>query len=540
MMQLLAGFRVPLVLAALTGWTAHASAQLSNDNRATPSIIAVWPFTNTLDVTTATTEASDPVHSCSSTNGSQKDYKSVWYSFRSDDAGTAVVDVKGTNYKTVVSIYKASPGALTELSCRFIPEADNPLAFIKFTSDAGTTYLIEVTDWYGDGPGGGILQFALNFLNWKFKAAPNQDHGVDKIRIDPDDDDLWYVGSSVHGLYVTRDAGYSWEQHLSGLTWGLFIDPTNTSRIYAGSTNNLYRSDDKGHTWSLIKAFPTGQPIYSILVSPIDGAMFVGIGWNTIQTPNGLYKSPDQGATWTLYPFNIPALPYNQDKGLITWDIAEDPVNGFLYLGTEPTAKPPESPSCTPWSSCYDPPTLRSQDRGRTWQNVSGARGSPGALGWHATRIQVHPTTEDVYAQVEGGWVAVSHDFGGSWERLGWNVSWDLLIDRDNPTRFFAGGIAGSIWMSRDIARSFVDIGPKGLQGPSVIHMALNGDRTKLYAAYSNLAQPGGVYVADLGGVYNPRLPIPRFRFFWPLIVAGGCLLAIIAMAIRWPFKGGP
>ncbi len=259
-------FRAPLVLAILVGWTAHTSAQPANDNCATPTIAAAWPFTNTMDTTTATTAGSDPVPSCSSSNGSQRDNNSVWYSFTPDSAGTAVVDTRGTTYGTVVTVHTGSCGALTEVSCTFLP---SPSPF-RFTAQAATTYLIEVTDWYGDGPGGGILHLALNFLNWKFEAAPNGDHGLDKIRIDPDDDNLWYVGSTANGLYVTRDGGN---------TWGLFIDPTNTNRIYAGSTNNLYRSDDKGHTWSLIKAFPTDESIYSILVSSIDSSVFVGMYW---------------------------------------------------------------------------------------------------------------------------------------------------------------------------------------------------------------------------------------------------------------------
>ncbi len=116
---------------------------------------------------------------------------------------------------------------------------------------------------------------------------------------------------------------------------------------------------------------------------------------------NGMYKSTDHGQTWTFYPFNIPALPYSQNTGLINWDIAEDPINGCLYVATEKASKPP----CMP--GCYDPPTLRSKDRGQTWQDVSGNLGSPGSLSWHATRIQVHPVTQDVYFQVEGGAVFV-------------------------------------------------------------------------------------------------------------------------------------
>jgi formylglycine-generating enzyme required for sulfatase activity len=489
---------------ALAGWSAPANPQPANDNCATPTVVTVWPFTDTLNTTMATTAASDPVHSCSS----DTDYNSVWYSVTLRKTGTIVVDISGTTYTTVVGVYTGSCKALTEVVSQRLLSG---LSSLTFTGQAGTTYLIEVTDWWGDGPGGGILHLALNFLKWEFKAAPNGDPGLNRICIDPDDDNLWYVASRANGLYITRDAGNTWKQHLKGKTWGLFIDPINPNRIYAGSAASagpfsycdLYRSDDKGRTWLLMKSFPTDLSIDCILVSSIDGAVFVGLYWGDSSSPNGMYRSIDYGQNWSFYPFNIPPLPDNQHTGLHTWDIAEDSEYGILYVGVEPAGKPP----CFP--RCYDPPTLRSWDRGQTWQDVSGDPHDPGSLSWHATRIQVHPVTHDVYFQEEGGYVYESRDFGDSWETCGpssMNMCCDLIIDHNYPTRFFGGECSGQVRLSMDTGRSFVLVGPAGLGGNSYFRVALNSKSTRLYAAGETASpSPVGIYVADLiDGVAKP------------------------------------
>ena len=335
-----------------------------------------------------------------------------------------------------------------------------------------------------------IRSQALHDLTWQFVAAPMGDQGLYKIYIDPVDDNLWYVTSGSGGLYITRDGGNTWENHLAGLTWGFAIDPTNPNRAYAGSWkfgsfNDLYQSTDKGLTWSLLKKFQTDVAIYSILVSSTDSSVLVGMHWGGSASPNGVYKTSNYGNSWNFYPFNIPPLSYNQNTGLITWDMEHDPVNNIIYVATEVAGKPP----CFP--GCYDPPTLRSQDGGQTWQDVSGNLGSPGSLSWHATKIQVHPTTQEVFFLVEGGSVYLSQDFGDSWGRLGLGFSWDLIIDKNYPVRFFGGGINQGVYLSTDTARSFRPVGPSA--ATFVSGVALNSASSKIYAC-----NPTGIYVADL------------------------------------------
>ena len=495
-------FVLTLFLAVLlvAGFSASTYA---NDDCATPTVVAAWPFTDTLNTTTATAAVTDPGNSCTPPMDPLEDnYNSVWYSVTPAAGGTITVHSAGTTYSHVVAVYTGSCSSLTETAC----QSSTPGAGVRLILpvEANTTYFFKVVDSYVNGGGGGVLQFGLNYVgDWRFMEAPNGGLGLWKILIDPNDDNLWYVATTRNGLYVTRDGGATWETHLTGTTWGLAIDPTNSNTVYAGSYgkppddfNNLYRSDDKGHTWSLVHAFPSEEAIYSILVSAVDNSVFVGMHWLGSSNPNGIYKSMDRGESWTLYPFNIPPLPYDQHTQLINWDIAEDAVNDILYAATEVAAKPP----CMP--SCYNPPTLRSTDRGQTWENVAGTPGSPGSLHWHATKIEVHPETQHPYFQVEGGALYTSEDFGDSWERVegSWSSAWDLLIDKNHTMRFFVGSFRGYMSVSLNTGRRFTPVGPPGLDS-GLFHVALNSTSTKLYGSFATWPDSGlsgGVYVTDL------------------------------------------
>lgn len=465
----------------------------NNDNCATPKVAAISPFIDTLDTTSATAALTDPVNSCTSyIDPLQDNPHSVWYAISPAVKGTVFVNQIESNYFTVSAVYTGSCDSLTEIAC-------TNSSMFTFPVEANTTYFIKVVDSPNYSGGGGDLQFRLNYIgDWRFIETPDADQRLYKILIDPKNDDFWYIGTSGDGLYMTRDGGATWETHLSGFVWGLAMDPTDLDTVYAGSYfhspdgnyNNLYRSEDKGNTWSLVHAFPQEEAIYSILVSEADNAIYVGMHWLGSNNPNGIYKSMDKGESWTLYPFNIAPLPYDQHTNLINWDIAEDAVNGILYAATEPAAKPP----CMP--ECYTPPTMRSTDGGQTWKNVAGTPGSPGSLYWQATKIEVHPVTRQPYFQVEGGYLYTSEDHGDTWQPVSnsWNRAWDLLIDKNYPTRFFAGGLQGSgVSMSLNTGSRFTFFGPPGLPDRALFHVALNGTSTKLYAVFT-----GGVYVADL------------------------------------------
>mgnify|MGYP001812486997 FL=1 len=299
-----------------------------------------------------------------------------------------------------------------------------------------------------------------NEWNYEFIGKPMGNSEVNTITIHHEDDDLWFV-TSWRGIYLTRDGGNSWENHFTGFTPALELDPNNPSRIFVGSGVELYLSTDYGKSWTHINSFP--RAIISILVSEVDNSVYVGLAWEDSEIENGIYKSNDLGETWIHYPYNVDA------KGLIPWDIEEDAENQMLYIATEIWDHPEP----------YHPPFLRSSDGGITWEDISGS------LSWHALKIQVHPLTKDVYVLTEGAGLYCSSNFGDEWKYLGNDFWLDFIIDKNNPQRFWGGNhtynqSSGGVYLSDNEGRDFKFI---GLNGHIVGSLCLNRNSTSLYVA---------------------------------------------------------
>jgi hypothetical protein len=314
-----------------------------------------------------------------------------------------------------------------------------------------------------------VINLPDDELNWsvEFIGKPMNDAALNSISIHPDDDSLWFV-TSWRGIYITRNAGKSWENYFSDFTPALEINPVDPSNVLIGSWKDLYHSEDYGKTWTRLKKFD--KVIQSLLIRKIDQSFLVGLRWEDSPMANGIYKSIDGGKTWNHYSYGLAT------KGLIPWDIEEDPVNNRIYIATEIYNHPEP----------YDPPFLRSSDGGEHWQDINGE------LHWHALKIQVHPETNNVYVLTEGAGLFCSPDFGETWEYVS-NYFWlDFIINQDQPERFFGGNhtanaSSGGVYFSKDSGKSFEHI---GLQEEVVNGLCMDGHGKALYAT----AYGSGIY----------------------------------------------
>lgn len=105
-------------------------------------------------------------------------------------------------------------------------------------------------------------------------------------------------------LYTSADNGDSWVSvTLPADGWGLAPDPTTSSTLYAAAPSGLYRSDDAGTTWTLMR--PSPHPITRIntstrylAVSPADPTV-VYLVEPLGGSPLSIWRSTDGAATWT-------------------------------------------------------------------------------------------------------------------------------------------------------------------------------------------------------------------------------------------------
>jgi len=310
--------------------------------------------------------------------------------------------------------------------------------------------------------------------NWHLAGSPLDTKEVEGILIDPEDENTWYVSSIIHGLYITRDGGNTWEHPLAGRgldAEGYQLDPRDPSIIYVTVAETLFVSTDKGVNWEERHIFP--ENIRSLLVSSWDTSIYAAPQTTTSNNP-GVYKSTDGGKTWQHHPFGV------SQHHILCWDIEEDPQNGFLYVGVEIADHPQP----------YHPPFFRSKNGGISWEEISGD------LYWHGLKIQVNPVNHKLYYILERGGLYFSTDFGDNWNFLDAPYGFVLLLDQQHPERLFIGdnaryGAEQSACFSFNGGYAFV---PIGLAGFNVVDFALNGKATKVYAT----CYGSGIYIADV------------------------------------------
>lgn len=141
--------------------------------------------------------------------------------------------------------------------------------------------------------------------------------------------DRTYAGIEPAGLFVSDDAGTSWQsvaslnEHPTNASWqpaggalalhAIQHDPRDAQRIYCAlSAGGVYRSDDGGATWTpknnstradfLPDRYPPhGQCVHKLIVHP-------GLPDRLYQQNHcGVYRSDDRGDTWTEITDGLPS-----------------------------------------------------------------------------------------------------------------------------------------------------------------------------------------------------------------------------------------
>jgi hypothetical protein len=238
--------------------------------------------------------------------------------------------------------------------------------------------------------------------------------------------DVFYAGIDPAGLFVSRDAGGSWQavetlnDHPTRTLWepsrGIFavhsicIDPHDPARIaLAVSAGGVYCSEDSGGSWRPANAgvradyLPgpdqiAGHNVHRLIMHPrAPGRLYR-------QCYNGIYRSDDWGRGWTEITAGLPS-----DFGYAIATPAGDPDTLFQI---------PESGSHMRTTVDGRLRVYRSRDAGNSWESASGGLPQEHAYVTVLREAMDTDTGDGVFFGTSSGHLFASADGADSWRLI--------------------------------------------------------------------------------------------------------------------------
>ena len=372
---------------------------------------------------------------------------------------------------------------------------------------------------YADAGGSGVMKSTDGGQSWNIATVvPSTDaffHA--QIAIDPSAPSTIYTAYSdslteFGGILKSIDSGQTWNAANAGLSnfnaHLLAIDSRNASTVYASEGNSLFKSADRGASWSNIGSTPQvvypyafqGTVIHSMLFTNPD-ILFVGTAGVGGTCGGDLYKSVDGGVTWSalspaksnsfLKPSNF--SPSQAGGCDLSHPIVADPTNSttFYVLANDDV------------DGAYW--LFKSVDGGANWNFAwNGAQGFQSDL----NALVIDPSNPAILYAATASGLYKSYDGGASSNNVSFSNSavTALAIDPSNRLTLYANAVGQGLFKSTDGGASWLAIN-NGLDAliearSSVTALVVTpGNSNVLFAATAGL----GIYQSIDGGAnWNP------------------------------------
>lgn len=279
---------------------------------------------------------------------------------------------------------------------------------IHVSRDGGDSWdLLEKAPHYADDRG----------LTAVWSIAPGPDAEPDTL----------FAGIEPGGLFVTRDAGASWQEvetlnrHETARTWqqaggalalhSVALAADQRTLYCAVSAGGSYRSDDLGETWHAInrnvradflpQKYPAaGQCVHRQLVHPLDPHVL----WQ--QNHCGVYRSSNGGDYWKEVTSNLPS-----EYGYALAIDPNDPLTAFVI---------PEESSHMRTTIGGRIAVYRTTDAGASWHALTDGLPQQHAYISILREGMVNDTLDPagIYFGTSSGHVFASPDRGGHWLKI--------------------------------------------------------------------------------------------------------------------------
>ncbi|HSM06693.1 MAG TPA: hypothetical protein VK858_18860 [Longimicrobiales bacterium] len=315
--------------------------------------------------------------------------------------------------------------------------------------------------------------------------------------------------SAGGGIFKSTDGGESWE--FKGLKetqviGRIVVHPSNPDIVYVAALGHiwgsnpergLYRTQDGGDTWDLVKFISDRAGFVDLVMHPDDPDVLFASSWERVRGPwflqsggpgSGLWKTTDGGDSWTEVVGNgfptttkgrigLAIAPSNPDRmyAMVEAEEAEGSEGNGLYRSDDGGSswKKVNDDNTRPFY--YSQVRVDPIDEDRVYFSSTPVRYSPdGGVTAGNTTVGVHvdhhamwidPSDPDRIVVGNDGGVAITYDKGGNWQALNhidlgqfYHVTHNMAVPyrvcgglQDNgtwcgPSRLAGGEITNYMW----------------------------------------------------------------------------------------------
>ena len=368
--------------------------------------------------------------------------------------------------------------------------------------------MIDANTFYSCGGGGFIRKSIDAGASFTFQQNPQMGNLMAIYFYDASSG--WAVSSLNNAILRTADGGNTWSFPAGttiSFSWtlkvstsgnignGFCLHPTNKNAFFCMMGNNVYRSLDRGETWTNIAFCSIGGSCHSFYVSPLDTNLMLaskgssggyvarstdyGVTWTAVygpgsltsygmplemdqNNPNVCYLGPDNsmlmrstnfGLTWTTN-WGAPPASYNGGLFRSPCDFAIAPENSnIMYCGDGTT-------------NSGSGVLLKSTNSGQNWTVVHSISGSEIPM-LATSSLDVNLAYHSTWGS--GGFWKSTDQFTNYTQVTSTSNMWAADIARDDPTAVSYGTYGTTMYISTDAGTTFTSTSAGGSYGAGVL-----------------------------------------------------------------------
>ncbi len=421
-----------------------------------------------------------------------------------DDSDVFAMKVDTTNPEHIISsacsgIYESFNGGEKWAKIQGIPSQSRRTRDIMKHPTIPTNYFAATTEGFWMSTNAG--------KSWAMTTSRNLE--INSIAVHPSKPERVFIGTNNFGVMVSNDAGRSFlptnTSFTSRFTYNVVVDRQTPSRMYAVTKNVatgggfVFVSTDSGSTWNSSKSIDPHRLSPFVMLQDRTNVNLIYLGTN-----KGLYRSYDRGLTWTAAPVGkkpvaAPVKKAPVKKGAPKPVIAAPTVKWVSGISEQIKVLAFTEDGKNGVIAGTDKGLFRSYDIAKGWEKLNlGGGVNENVFAVHTSAAR--PDTIWVGTATSG--VMVSKDSGKTWAKAGGAADGapisTITSDPKRPDYIYVG-TSQTFFFSRNNGATWTRRGG-GLPIGNYTSILVNPDNTDEIIVSSAYEMTGGIYISTDAG----------------------------------------